>query len=468
MGGMLGAMGGAACGGSMAWAAPQEPGERPRRSGGEGIEILNPGGRVPVSFVIDDSTCLVNLAHFAMPQFAEAWKRDRYDRPWRDWPREIPDSFVRRFGEFCREEGVRGKYSVVPYPACVGWVDRDLPGWSRGELRDSLSLVREFLAPDWDIHPEMISHTRVIDTRTGRPFPPKPDGSFWMENGGWCEGKSVDQIAEYITYALQILKNVDLPCEGFTTPGGFGNPAKGELSRAGIEAVRSVFGAEIPHYFKYVETRPGESTQPKVEFAAGLDTDAPECIVNLPACTGDWFGGWDGTDLGDEQQSVDRFLTEDARQGRLVEVIEAGDPAAFLCHWPGLYCHGQEGGYRIFQEVVRRLNRAYGKRIRWMKLSEMARYWAAKELTDFGREGEEAVWFDAPFASPDFTVRISGKRSFEKVDLLHEGKTRSLERREVQKASDGLETGQWRRLGDSEDLEICCDLPRGRSRLHFS
>ena len=29
-------------------------------------------------------------------------------------------------GEWCAELGVRGKYSIVPYPACVGWMDRDV------------------------------------------------------------------------------------------------------------------------------------------------------------------------------------------------------------------------------------------------------------------------------------------------------------------------------------------------------
>ncbi len=82
----------------------------------------------------------------------------------------FPDSFVREFGQWCAEQGVRGKYSIVPYPACVGWLDRELPGWSRRELQESLKLVRELMVPNWDIHPEMITHTRVIDLKTGRPM----------------------------------------------------------------------------------------------------------------------------------------------------------------------------------------------------------------------------------------------------------------------------------------------------------
>lgn len=97
-------------------------------------EVTLPRDRVPLSFIIDDSTCLVNMGHFCMPQFAQAWPdRDEYKQPWEQWPREIPDSFVREFGEWSRDHGVKGKYSIVPYPACVGWLDRELPG-GRGGL----------------------------------------------------------------------------------------------------------------------------------------------------------------------------------------------------------------------------------------------------------------------------------------------------------------------------------------------
>ena len=201
-----------------------------------GVTVLNPRMRVPLSFIIDDSTCLVNMGHFCMPQFATAYpERTDYQKPWQTWPREIPDSFVRSFGEWCAGQGVKGKYSIVPYPACVGWVDREMPGWSRRELLDSLKLVRELMVPNWDIHPEMITHTRVIDLKTGRPF--EEISPATMENSYPREKKSVDELAAYLAYALKILKNCDLPCEGITTPGGFGNLVKSELGLAVHEAV---------------------------------------------------------------------------------------------------------------------------------------------------------------------------------------------------------------------------------------
>ena len=70
-----------------------------------------------------------------------------------------------------------------------------------------------------------------------------------MENWDWSVGRSVDELAEYMRYALQILHNIDLPCEGLTTPGGFGSRARQSLAKATLEACRDVYQAEIPHYF---------------------------------------------------------------------------------------------------------------------------------------------------------------------------------------------------------------------------
>ncbi len=52
--------------------------------------------------------------------------------------------------------------------------------------------------------------------------------------------QSVDELASYLAYALRILKNCDLPCEGITTPVACGNKVKTKLPLAVFEAVRDV------------------------------------------------------------------------------------------------------------------------------------------------------------------------------------------------------------------------------------
>lgn len=436
----------------------QEPGQRLPQS--PEVRVLNPRARVPVSFIIDDSTCLVNLAHFAMPQFAEVWPdRDEYKKPWQQLPREIPDSFVREFADWCAERGIKGKYSVVPYPACVGWLDRFLPGWTHRQLVESIELVQKHLLRDWDIHPEMVTHTWVIDTKTGRPYPER--SARYMENWGWSEGRSVEELTDYIAYALRILRNIDLPCEGITTPGGFGSRARPQLAQATLLACRDVFRAEIPHYFRDVFTD-GRSVAPRVEYAAELEGPDPRCVVSIIGCTGDWFGGWDGLTPGD----ADRFITADLSRGRLVDVVDHGEPAVLVCHWPGIYYNGEKIGFRIFQEVVDRLHRRYDHLL-WMKLSEIARYWAAKELTRISVNGTTVEFF-APFACPHFTVLVPfSPRQEPRLIKLPEGTTQVLRRVANPLA---LDAQTWTVAPETTPQRaICCfDLPKGLSRLEFA
>lgn len=430
-------------------ALAQPKGERPTQA--SDVTVLNPLDRVPLSFIIDDSTCLVNMAHFGIPHFATAWP-DRYKQDWRSLPREIPDSFVRKFGEWCREHGVKGKYSIVPYPACVGWMDRCLPGWSQQELDDSLKLVRDFMMPDWDIHPEMISHTWVINTKTGRPYPEQT--GYYIENAGWSQDKSADQLADYMAYALRILKNVGLPCEGITTPGGFGGRNRENLAKATLESCRDVFNAEIPHYFRDLFTDEKKSVAPLVQYASGLEGDNPKCVVSVIGCTGDWFGGWDGLVPG----SVDRFITEDLKGGRLPQVIDKGEPAILVCHWPGIYYNGEEIGFNIFKEVVRRIHAKYDNLL-WMKNSEIARYWAAKELTQIDKRGRR-ITFTAPFATSRFTVRTQA--NIEKTPKLMVAGKPAISLRRAN-ALLRLKPGTWHANG--REATVCFDLPKGKSTL---
>jgi hypothetical protein len=430
----------------------QIAGDRPPRA--EGVTVLNPRARVPVGLIIDDSTCLVNLNRFTMPQFDQAFAgaNKTYHRNWREWPVEIPDAFVRKFGEWCAGAGVKGKYSIVPYPACVGRLDRLLPGWTQRELNDSLELVRTVLLPNWDIHPEMVTHSRVIDTKTGHPC--AEHSLKFMENWEWTTGRSADEIANYLAYALNILKNVGLPCEGITTPGGFGNKALPQLAQATLQSVRDVFSTEIPHYFRHLYSEGPQSVAPRVEYASGLDTADPRCVVSIIGCTGDWTGGWDNTPPG----GADKFITEDLQSGRMVEVIQRGEPALALAHWTGIWWNGQELGFNVWQEVVRRLHARFDNLL-WMKLSEVARYWAAKELTRIERVGDR-IGLRAPFACPAFTLQFTSASA--PTPRLNLGPQSAPPLRQVNRLLD-LQPATWHR--DGMTTTVCFDLPKGNSTI---
>jgi hypothetical protein len=415
-------------------------------------EIINPCDRVPVSLIIDDSTCLVNMAYFGIPQFAEVFP-DQYKQDWRKLPREIPDSFVREFGEWSHDNGIKGKFTVVPYPACTGWINRFIPGWTKRELEESLSLVRNLIVPNWDIHPEMISHTRVIDIRNGKPYPyPTPD---YMENWEWSQKKSADELAAYQSYALEILKEAGLMCEGLTTPGGYGGKNQENLAKSTLQSVRDVFGTEVPHYFRDLFTEKGESVKPVVLYPSDLSSQDPKCVVSIIGCTNDWFGGWDGLTPG----SPDNFITEDLVSGRMIDVIESEEPAIMVCHWPGLYFNGEKTGFLILKEVVRRLNMKY-KNLIWMKLSEIARYWAAKELTSIELENNKVI-LKAPFSTPGFTLKVN--RQIKKANLIWPGE----EAKPLSRVGDKtlLKSDTW--YSDRSGTVICFLLKKGINEVTF-
>jgi hypothetical protein len=433
----------------------QIPGDRPTPA--TGVTVLNPRARVPVGLIIDDSTCLVNLNRFAMPQFSQAYAGANkvYQRNWREWPVEIPDAFVRKFGEWCAGQGVKGKFSIVPYPACVGRIDRILPGWTERELAASLEMVRTVMMPHWDIHPEMVTHTRVIDLKTGHPY--ADQSPKFMENWEWTTGRSVDEIGAYIAYALGILKNAGLSCEGITTPGGFGNKALPQLAQGTLQAVRSVFGAEIPHYFRHLFSEGPQSVAPRVEYASGLDGPDPRCVVSIIGCTGDWTGGWDNTPPG----GVDKFITADLQGGRMVEIIQRGEPALALAHWTGIYWNGEEQGFKIWQEVVRRLHARFDHLI-WMKLSEVARYWAARELTRLELTGNR-LRFTAPFSCPSFTVQFQmPANSAPRLAIAGQPAAPLTAVNQLL----ALKPNTWHRA--DQTVTACFDLPKGISTLELA
>ncbi len=413
------------------------------------IKILNPRNMNPVSLIIDDSTSLVNLAHFGIPQFREIFPAE-YPQDWRKLPREIPDDFIREFGDWCGENGVKGKFSMVPYPACTGWLHRFIPGWSNSRLKESVKLVRDFMMPHWDIHPEMISHTRVIDLKTGIPY--AEASPSYMENWEWSQDKSADELGSYIAYALNVLKEAGFYCEGMTTPGGFGSRNTENLALGTRQAVKDVFGVNLSHFFRDVITEPGKSVEPQIY---AIDQSSPyhtECAVHIIGCTDDWFGGWDGLTPG----NADKMITGDLSSGRIVEVIEKNEPAIMVCHWPGIYFNGDKYGFHILKEVVQRLNRKY-QHLFWMKQSEIARYWAAKKLTTFSTSGKNIV-INAPFETSWFTLAIPGKhRSFR---LMHEGKPQ-----EFTKVLQPLTLDENSFYNGKNESIICFHLPAGDSLI---
>ena len=143
------------------------------------IQIINPLNRVPLALIIDDSAPCVNLAYYGMKQRLE-WKAKHPGMPIRTWegdpnraveslPHSIPSDFGKKFGEWCLEQGVKGKFSLIPCPAGLGRIDQQISGYSKRELSAWLNMSRNIIHKNFDITPEMLTHTVVMNLDTWEP-----------------------------------------------------------------------------------------------------------------------------------------------------------------------------------------------------------------------------------------------------------------------------------------------------------
>ncbi len=396
------------------------------------VKIENPLCRVPVSMILDDSCPLVNLSHF--------WIKLREKRSTADMPVEIPESFARKFGEWCAEQGVKGKFSFVPMPGGLGTIDLGLPGFSKAHLDEWIDAAKETIWPNFDFTPEMITHCQVVDL------------SDWTMTDEWEQSEWAERpipaevLGPYIAAALRILHNIDIPAEGVTSPGAFGSADLNAYGEAALQAQKEVNGNPTPFFFCEVEEK--ALAYPKLY---SLDKEKGECCVGIVAGTGDWFAGWEGNNRG-AIHSPDMCITEDLQGGRMPELIAAGCPAVMVSHWPGFYFQGEEIGFNIFKTVVGRLNQL--PNIIWMKTSEIARYWMAREMAKI-EAAEDGCRIWSPIPCPSFTLRLSRARQ---ADWRVNGKP-------LREVSDplSLQPGRWARHG--EDIVLAFDLRSGKTTV---
>ena len=349
--------------------------------------------RVPLSIIFDDSTLLVNLNYFFM---RDRNPIDGEDRRWQDVPVVHPESFTREFAEWCLEEGVKGKFSVVPCPAALGRIDEGLPLFSKDQQESWLKMCREVIVPNYDITPEMITHTFVVDLETLKPIDP----NLW-EQWGWNQLPTDQEelVTDYITLACQILHNVGLTPEGVTSPGGFGNPLD-FYAKCAEAAVRKVTGNPTPYFFKRVN---GDGGVPTPVWYP--DREAGTAMGEVIACSGDWTGSWTGYG----EVNPNKYITSDLQGGRLPAVIDAGDPAVLISHWQGFYgMHDDDRrGFNAFKTVVRRLKERDpdGERTQWRKCSEITNYACAREMAQIQVEAG-TIKLDLPVRVPELTLRV--------------------------------------------------------------
>ncbi|MBT5875519.1 MAG: hypothetical protein HOH43_19005, partial [Candidatus Latescibacteria bacterium] len=268
--------------------------------------------------------------------------------------------------------------------------------FSRQQTDSWLEMCRELIVPNWDITPEMITHSYVVDPDTCQPLP----SGIWEQYDWQRLPDDEELLFRYFATACRILINVGLMPQGVTSPGGFGGQSLDAYARIAGAAVRAETGKATPYFFQR-----GSEDTPVDTVVWHPDADLGQATGEIQYATNDWTGNWTGYGVS----SADKYITEDLAGGRLPQVINAGDPAVMCSHWQGFYgMHdGDRRGFHTLKTVVNRLKLRdpTGEATRWRTCSQITDYACARNMATVANKGRE-VNLELPLRVPELTLRI--------------------------------------------------------------
>lgn len=313
---------------------------------------------LPIAILIDDPAPLINVYWWHAAKGEGGVPRQASGEP---VLREIPTDFLGEFIEVIERWQVRGKFSVLPYPAGLGPIDTGWDGCDRGAMGEWLELVRQRVTPLMDITPEILTHARAVDLESM---------TLLAENErDWSRHQTAASMEPYISLALEILNRVGLPAAGVTSPWSFGAEVEEEYGLAIRRAMDRVNGRSQSWYFLHSDNH---STDFRSEVV-WRESDA--WLVSLWAQVSDYL--WDTMETGahDEEHVAtvaDAYLTADGNGGRFAELFGAQTPMILCTHWQSLFSNGRRTGLRVLDEVCQRIARNWGDRVVWTGCSQLA------------------------------------------------------------------------------------------------
>jgi hypothetical protein len=167
-----------------------------------------PAGGIPLTLIIDDPAPCINVYSWHVGE------RQKTDKPTMKSGepilRDVPVAFAAELADVLRRRGIKGKFSVLPYPAGLGSIAEGLKGYRQADVQRWLATVRSEIAPRMDITPEILTHAKTLDLATHK---------LLSENEReWSANQTAETMTPYIAESLRILKNVGLPATGVTSP----------------------------------------------------------------------------------------------------------------------------------------------------------------------------------------------------------------------------------------------------------
>ena len=405
------------------------------------IHIEKPRLGMPVSLILDDGVPVINPLYYFRLQI----NKKEYDQ----YVTRIPFDFLEQFAAVVQKWGMRGKFTVIPYPAGLGSIVDGWEGCDKGELDSWLTLARSAIAPQFDITPEILTHTLALDLKTHQLLE-EPE-HIWMNS------RTQAELSVYMSAAVDLLRQAGFAPSGVTQPVTF----KGDrpsYDQAVLEAIRPQGGdgtAETVTFY-FIDFWPDKPPVPPHPVTL-LDRERGEAVVSILAYADDFFWNSQYPNQPGYLQMADELITADGQSGRLVELMRAGAWATFCTHWQSQYSNGSRQGLAGLEEVAQRLANTFGPRLLWMTNSEMARYRAAEEALRTTWLDEHTLQLDSAFTCPDFTLTVTGQPVAGVTLTSPQGAVQALQG--VTAGTGLMAPGSWQ--ADGEGLTVCFDLKRG-------
>lgn len=310
--------------------------------------------KIPISLIIDDPAPRV----FVYYEHADT----RFTKDGRPLLDEVPNSFMEEFCGVIERYGLRGKFSVIPMPGGRGDIVNGIPGFDKNEIDQWLDMARERVAKQFSICPEILTHAGAVDLETGAIMD--------INEKVWAVSQNENTLTPYISRALELLRDADLPVSGVTSPWDFGIEIEDEYVAAIAAAFDNVLGKKDSWYFLR-GLRNVDNARPWV----ALNEDGRR-VVSVPATAVDHF--WqtmDTTDTSDGYVSrvADELITEDGASGEIIDIMARNSWPILITHWQSLFANGARTGLRALETVARRIEKNLGDRVEWMSSEEIMR-----------------------------------------------------------------------------------------------
>jgi hypothetical protein len=303
--------------------------------------------RVPVCMIIDDSGPFVNAGTAI----------------YRSEITETPTSFYVEFGQWAKTNGVKGKMTVLPVAGGIAAVDGSLgeyPGHTKQERLEWIGVAKTLIQPNFTITPEIITHLLPWDTANSKTI------DHGQRENVFFAGLDVEAKTNYVTYAMQRLKNAGLSCGGATMCWAIPPELNAEFGQATIEAMRRVYGAKDVIIFN------DSGADPEVVYRSAdgyVATKTPPRVGDLDGIL--YRSGHPTPERIEADASA--FISPDGRTGTFVDQIKRGKCLIFNTHIQMLYTNGRKSGFEVYKRAIERLNRLHGNSIQWATATQVAK-----------------------------------------------------------------------------------------------